>query len=80
MMAFFLSLGRRVQLWAVGILAAVLAVLGVYAAGHRDGGANQRASDAQDTTDRLEQGRDAVRDGRASGSPADRLRENGRRW
>ena len=59
------------------IVAAALAYLG----GQRRGTQNEKAKRDAETLERLERGRDAVRDGRAGGgTPDERLRQNDGRW
>jgi hypothetical protein len=71
-------------LWLVAALGAVGgAVLG-RAWGRKEGeiaGKREAERDAmEDKSMRVERGRDAVRDGRNTGDPADRLRRNDGRW
>lgn len=65
------------------IISAVVAILGVIATVFVKGGnAKKREIENEtlrDTQDRLEKGRDAIRDGRDK-SPVDRLRDNDGKW
>ncbi|TQE92564.1 MAG: hypothetical protein FKY71_19790 [Spiribacter salinus] len=68
----------------LGLLgAAVLAVIGAWFAGQRKGRRDEHRdaiSEAmRDEKERLQKGRDAVRDGRGS-DPDERLRDNDGRW
>ena len=63
-----------------GVVAALVWGMWQRSRGRRDGAAQERAKGVQDAADRVERGRDALRDGRDSGSPADRLRGNDGRW
>ena len=71
-----------------GVLAAVLAVLGVWintALGRRqarrEGAAEQRAKDDKETIERVKRGQASVQRGRDSGDiPDERLRRNDGRW
>jgi hypothetical protein len=60
-------------------LGAVIAVALAYFRGKSAGKKGAEHDAMQDTFDRLEKGRDAVRDGRGH-DPADRLRKNDQRW
>ena len=48
--------------------------------GKRGGKREAQANALQDTTDRVARGRDALRDGRDAGDPAQRLHENDDAW
>ena len=48
--------------------------------GKRTGKWEAKRDAMEDKSKRLERGRDAVRDGRGAGDPADRLRRNDGRW
>lgn len=48
--------------------------------GKRTGKREAERDAMQDKNKRVERGRDAVRDGRGAGDPADRLRRNDGRW
>lgn len=64
-----------------GYIVGSLGMIGAVFLGRRSGVTAERRRNAEDQIDRAEKGRDAVRDGRASGkSPADRLRENDGKW
>ena len=61
--------------------AAVLAAVGAYFAGRQSGKQGQRNEQMRDTAQRQQAGREAVRNGRASGdSPDQRLRDNDGHW
>ena len=61
--------------------AAVLAAVGAYFAGRQSGKQRQRNEQMRDTAQRQQAGREAVRNGRASGdSPDQRLRDNDGHW
>lgn len=61
------------------LLAAILAGGGAYLAGKSKGKQETQADAMQDTHERLDKGRNAVRDGRGA-DPSERLRENDGRW
>jgi len=71
-------------IWLVAALGAVGgAVLGRvwgHAEGKRTGKQEAERDAMEDKNKRVERGRDAVRDGRGTGDPADRLRRNDGRW
>jgi len=48
--------------------------------GKREGKREAEQDAIEDKSKRVERGRDAVRDGRDAGDPADRLRRNDGRW
>jgi uncharacterized membrane-anchored protein YhcB (DUF1043 family) len=48
--------------------------------GERTGKREAERNAMEDESKRVESGRDAVRDGRGAGNPADRLRRNDGRW
>jgi len=50
------------------------------AEGERTGKREAERDAIEDNNKRVERGRDAVRDGRGAGDPADRLRRNDGRW
>lgn len=60
-------------------LGAIVAVALAYFRGKSAGKKGAEHDAMQDTLDRVQKGRDAVRDGRGR-NPADRLRENDGRW
>lgn len=59
--------------------AAVVAVLAAYAGGRGAGRKGAENDAMRETINRVEKGRDAVRDGRG-GDPAERLRKNDGKW
>lgn len=71
-------------IWLVTALGAVGGVVLGRVWGRVEGeraGKREAESDArEDKNKRVERGRDAVRDGRGAGDPADRLRRNDGRW
>jgi len=71
-------------IWLVAALGAVGGVVLGRVWGRAEGeraGKREAERDAiEDTNNRLERGRDAVRDGRGAGNPAERLRRNDGRW
>jgi hypothetical protein len=71
-------------IWLVAALGAVGgAVLGRVwgrVEGKREGKREAECDAMQDKNERVERGRNAVRDGRGSGDPADRLRRNDGNW
>ena len=71
-------------IWLVAALSAVGgAVLGRVwgrAEGKRTGKREAKRDAMEDKNKRVERGRDAVRDGRGAGDPAERLRRNDGRW
>jgi len=68
-------------MYAAIIASAIGAVLVAYFRGKSEGKKGAQYDALKDTQERIENGRDAVRDGRASGdTPADRLRSNDGRW
>ena len=71
-------------IWLVTALGAVGGVVLARVWGRAEGkrvGKREAERDAmEDRTKRVERGRDAVRDGRGAGDPADRLRRNDGRW
>lgn len=70
--------------WIVGplgaVLAAVAAAVAAYLRGRGKGKEIERARQRDETFEGIERGRDAVRNGRDSGDPADRLRRNDGKW
>jgi len=71
-------------IWLVAAFGAVGgAVLGRFwgrVEGKREGKREAERDATEDKNSRVERGRDAVRDGRGAGDPADRLRRNDGRW
>jgi uncharacterized membrane-anchored protein YhcB (DUF1043 family) len=71
-------------IWLVAALGAVGGVVLGRVWGRAEGeraGKREAERDAmEDKSERVERGRDAVRDGRGIGDPADRLRRNDGRW
>lgn len=71
-------------IWLVAAFGAVGgAVLGRFwgrVEGKREGKREAERDAMEDKNSRVERGRDAVRDGRGAGDPADRLRRNDGRW
>ena len=71
-------------IWLVAALGAVgCAVLGRAwgrAEGKRTGKLEAERDAVEETIEKVERGRDAVRDGRGAGDPADRLRRNDGNW
>jgi hypothetical protein len=71
-------------IWLVAAFGAVGgAVLGRFCGrveGKREGKREAERDAMEDKSKRVERGRDAIRDGRGSGDPADRLRRNDGRW
>ena len=71
-------------IWLVAALGAVGGVVLGRVWGRVEGeraGKREAERDAmKDKNNRVERGRDAVRDGRGAGDPADRLRRNDGRW
>jgi len=71
-------------IWLIGILGAVGGVVLGRVWGRVEGartGKREAERDAmEDKNKRIERGRDALRDGRGAGDPAERLRHNDRRW
>ena len=71
-------------IWLVAALGAVGGVVFGRVWGRVEGkraGKRQAERDAiEDKSERVERGREAVRDGRDAGDPADRLRRNDGRW
>jgi hypothetical protein len=68
-----------------GLLAGIVAVLGAWLVGKRQGAQSARVAaemeGLRDATERQDRGRQAVQDGRDSGlSPDDRLRRNDGDW
>lgn len=61
------------------ILGAIVTALGAYIMGRQKGKKDQANEQMQDTVDRLQKGREALRDGRDL-DPADRLRSNDGKW
>lgn len=71
----------KLKLWAALAGGAVLAVLGAFIAGRREGKTIEKGKGYEQNAKAQERGRDALRDGRDSGlSPADRLRRNDGDW
>jgi len=71
----------------IWLVAAIGAVGGVVlgrvwgrAEGTREGKREAERDAMEETIGRVERGRDAVRDGRGTGDPTDRLRRNDGRW
>lgn len=73
---FFRQLGPKVDLALGAIVALKLRDRSKISEGRKE--AENDA--AQDTIERVEKGREAVRDGRDVGDPADRLRKNDGLW
>jgi len=73
-----------VLIWLVAALGAVggvaLGRIWGRAEGERTGKQEAKRDAMEDKSKRVERGRDAVRDGRGAGDPADRLRRNDGRW
>ena len=73
-----------VLIWLVAALGAVGGVVLAWVWGRAEGkraGKREAERDAmEDKSKRVERGREAVRDGRGVGDPADRLRRNDGRW
>lgn len=71
-------------IWLVAALGAVggvaLGRIWGRAEGERTGKQEAKRDAMEDKSKRVERGRDAVRDGRGAGDPADRLRRNDGRW
>jgi uncharacterized membrane-anchored protein YhcB (DUF1043 family) len=71
-------------IWLVAAIGAVGGILLGLVWGRVEGkraGKREAERDAmEDKSERVERGRDAVRDGRGAGDPADRLRRNDGRW
>lgn len=71
-------------IWLVAVLGAVGGVVLGRVWGRVEGkrtGEREAERDAmEDKNERVERGRDAVRDGRGAGDPVDRLRRNDGRW
>jgi hypothetical protein len=71
-------------IWLVAALGAVGGVVLARVWGRVEGkraGKREAERDAMDdTVEKVERGRDAVRDGRGAGDPAERLRRNDGRW
>ena len=71
-------------IWLIAVLGAVGGVVLGRVWGRVEGkreGKREAEQDAiEDKSKRVERGRDAVRDGRGAGDPADRLRRNDGRW
>ena len=71
-------------IWLVAVFGAVGGVVLGRVWGRAEGervGKREAERDAvEDKSERVERGRDAVRDGRGIGDPADRLRRNDGRW
>lgn len=63
----------------VGIAGFIVAIGAAFFGGRKAGRKGAQADAMQDTLDRVDRGRDAVRDGRGD-NPADRLRRNGAEW
>jgi len=74
----------EILIWLVAALGAVGGVVLGRVWGRAEGeraGKREAEHDAlEDKSKRVECGRDAVRDGRGAGDPADRLRRNDGRW
>lgn len=62
-----------------GAVAALVAVVTAFFKGKNAGRKEVERDAYQDTIDRINKGRDAVRDGRGR-DPADRLRDNDQNW
>ena len=73
-----------VLIWLVAALGAVggvaLGRIWGRAEGERTGKREAERDAIEDNNKRVERGRDAVRDGRGAGDPADRLRRNNGKW
>jgi len=73
-----------VLIWLVAALGAVggvaLGRIWGRAEGERTGKQEAERDAMEDKSKRVERGRDAVRDGRGAGDPADRLRRNDGNW
>lgn len=71
-------------IWLIAALGAVggvaLGRLWGRVEGERTGKREAEHDATEDKNNRVERGRDAVRDGRGAGDPADRLRRNDGRW
>jgi uncharacterized membrane-anchored protein YhcB (DUF1043 family) len=71
-------------IWLVAALGAVggvvLGRIWGRAEGERAGKREAERDAMEDKSERVERGRNAVRDGRVTGDPADRLRRNDGRW
>lgn len=71
----------KLKLWAALAGGAVLAVLGAFIAGRREGRTIEKGKGYEQNAKAQERGRDAVARGRDSGDdPADRLRNNDGQW
>jgi hypothetical protein len=70
----------RLKGWLAALGAALAVVLAAYFHGRRSGAADQMVQDAEETAERVERGREALRDGRDAGDPDERLRRNDGRW
>ena len=71
----------RLKLWLAAAGAFLFAVFTFGQLKKREGRADERADQAQNTLERLEEGRDAVSDARRSNSGlADQLRKNDSQW
>jgi len=62
-----------------GVLASIVAAGAALLVGRRQGAKNERNKGLRDAQERMQAGRDALRDGRG-GNPADRLRKNDGKW
>ena len=73
-----------ILIWGIGALAAlggiVLGRIWGRLEGKRAGKREAERDAIEDRNKRVERGRDAVRDGRNVGNPAERLRKNDGRW
>jgi len=71
----------ELYLWLGGLLAALVSIF-AYGRSQKSKGRKEAESDAiRDAQERIERGRKAVNDGRASGNePDQRLRDNDGRW
>ena len=76
-MAFLLN--NPLTRWIGAALMAVAAFVGVYAVGRREGAQNAEKEGLEDAAERVQKGRDALRDNRG-GDAAERLRKNDGEW
>lgn len=72
--------GSRIGRWIAATGGAILAILAARAMWRREGRRDAERDALEDTYERIEKGRDAVRDGRDAGDPVERLRRNDGRW
>lgn len=70
----------RIKAWAAAAGAVIAGFAFAFLHGRAQGRTDAAQEALQDEHERMEAGRDAVRDGRDAGTPDERLRRNDGRW